>query len=337
MTSTYPHTTIAVLGAGSWGTAMAMAIAQNVPHVLLWGHRSEHLAMIAESGRNERYLPGIEIPSNIQTESCLEKICEQCQDIILMVPSHAFRSTLQQLKPYLNTKHRIAWGTKGLDSQGEFLHTVVAQELSAAVPTAIISGPSFAKEVAQHLPTAVTVTSTNQDFADALVQALSHETFRVYTNQDLIGVQIAGAVKNVLAVASGIADGLGFGANTRAALITRGIAEMMRLGLKLGGQQQTFMGLAGVGDLILTCTDNQSRNRRFGLAIGQGNDVQQAMEAIGQVVEGYQTTAIIQQLAKSKQVDMPITEQVYKVLYDNVSPQQAVMQLLTRPSKAEAY
>ncbi len=327
---------IAVLGCGSWGTAIAMTLAKNYQQVMLWGHDPEHCRQLRLDRENKQFLPGVRFSLPITIETDLEKILQSCRDLVLVVPSHAFEETVHRMKPYLTEEHRIAWGTKGLDVHGRFLHQVVAEELDVTIQTAVLSGPSFAKEVAMALPTAITVASDSEVFASDLVKSLSSNTFRVYTCHDMVGVQIAGAVKNVLAVATGIADGLGLGANTRSAIITRGLAELMRLGTALGGRQETFMGLSGVGDLILTCTDNQSRNRRFGIAIGEGKDAQAAMELIGQVVEGWQTTKVVKQLAMVNQVEMPITDQVYHVLYEGLAPEDAVTNLLGRPSRAES-
>lgn len=327
--------TIAVLGAGSWGTAIALTLARNQQSVMLWDHDSEQCKRMVTEGENKRYLPGIALPPTIQIETDLATICHHCNDLIFVVPSHAFADVLRRIKLYLTPEHRLAWGTKGLDPSGQFLSDVVAQEISFDIPVAVLSGPSFAGEVAKHMPTAITVASPSSSFAQDLVSAMSHDTFRVYTSTDIIGAQLAGAAKNVLAIATGISDGIGFGANTRSALMTRGLAEMIRLGVAAGGQQETFIGLAGVGDLVLTCTDNQSRNRRFGLAIGQSQDVDTALAAIGQVVEGHQATKLILELAQRHHVEMPIVEQVYQVLYNHLSPKQAVINLMSRPAKLE--
>jgi glycerol-3-phosphate dehydrogenase (NAD(P)+) len=256
---------------------------------------------------------------------------------LVSVPSHAFKNTLLDLKAQLSEDVQIAWATKGFNpDDGSLLHEVVADIFSPQTPAALLSGPSFAGEVAAELPTAITIASSQPDFANQLSDILHSERFRTYTNSDLIGVEIGGAVKNVMAIAAGIADGLGFGANTRAALITRGLTEIIRLGIKLGGKQETFMGLAGLGDLILTCTDNQSRNRRFGLALGQGKDKITAIQEIGQQVEGVSAAKETLLLARKYGVDMPITEQTYKVLYEGLAPLTAVQNLLAREQKAES-
>jgi glycerol-3-phosphate dehydrogenase (NAD(P)+) len=244
---------------------------------------------------------------------------------------------LESIAPYISSEQRIAWATKGFESgSGKLLHEVAQDVFGEQKSLAVISGPTFAKEVAKGLPTAVTVASNDTEFANFLADRLHTETFRVYTSDDIVGVEVGGAVKNVLAIAAGIADGLNFGANARTALITRGLAEIMRLGDALGGQRETFMGLAGLGDLVLTCTDNQSRNRRLGLGLGQGQSLEDALAAIDQVVEGVQTAREVNELAISRGVDMPITHEVYRILYEGEKPRDAVHALLSREQKAES-
>lgn len=326
----------AVLGAGSWGSALAMLIAGNGHPVTLWTHTREQAEQMLKDGSNERYLPGIPFPAGLQVTADLEKTLNSANDILIVVPSHAFRSTLVAIKPLLKDGQRVIWGTKGLEANSlKLLHQQAREELGENIPLAVVSGPTFAREVANKQPGAVTVASKDQAFANDVANALHNHHFRAYTSSDVIGVEIGGAAKNVMAIAAGIADGLGFGANTRAALIARGLNEISRLGVALGAQQDTFTGLTGLGDLVLTCTDDQSRNRRFGLAIGKGQDAQQAIEEIGQVVEGYTTAREIHLLASKHQVEMPITEQVYKVLYEDVSPGQGVQALFDRDPKPE--
>ncbi|MDH5361508.1 MAG: NAD(P)-dependent glycerol-3-phosphate dehydrogenase, partial [Gammaproteobacteria bacterium] len=260
---------------------------------------------------------------------------EDADDLLIVVPSHAFRETLKAIAPHLKNGVRISWATKGLEQGSQkLLHQVAKEELGNR-PLAVISGPTFAKEVAQGLPTAVTVASNDNFFAMDIATRLHGHNFRAYTSDDIIGVEIGGAVKNVLAIAAGIGDGLGFGANTRSAIITRGLIEVMRLGVAMGGKQETFMGLAGLGDLVLTCTDNQSRNRRYGIALGQGKDSAQALVEIDQVVEGIQTSLEIHKLATRQGVDMPLASQVYRVLHEGLSAKAAVSELLGRDLKPE--
>ncbi len=327
---------LAVIGAGSWGTALSILFARNGIQTTMWGHLPEHMHTLCNERSNEEFLPGISFPEKLEPCVELEQAMSISKDILLVVPSHVFGIVLQQIKPYLQPGCRVAWATKGLESgRARLLHESVGEILGDDIPLAVISGPTFAKEVAQGLPTAVTVASNNAEFAQTLAASLHNETFRAYTSTDISGVELGGSAKNVLAIAAGIADGLGFGANTRAALITRGLAEIMRLGIELGGDAETFMGLAGMGDLVLTCTDNQSRNRRFGIAIAQGMTQQQAVDSIGQVVEGIKTTEEVYRLAARLHIDMPITQQVYRVLYENADPHQAVHELFAREQKAE--
>ena len=327
---------IAVLGAGSWGTALAILAGRNNHNTLLWGHNAKHIAQLNKAGENTRYLPDARFPKTLRVTSEISEVAAFSHLILIAVPSHAFKDTLIQLKPFLPKNIKIAWATKGFNTENsEFLHETIQNTIHPNIPSAVISGPTFAMEVASDLPTAVTVASTDAQFADELTTILSNPRFRVYTSSDVIGVETGGAVKNVLAIAAGIADGLGFGANTRAALITRGLTEIQRLGLALGGKQDTFMGLAGLGDLILTCTDNQSRNRRFGLAIGQGKSQDSARKEINQEIEGIVTTRNTYLLAKKLHIDMPITEQIYKVLYEHLDPIIAVKNLLNREQKSE--
>jgi glycerol-3-phosphate dehydrogenase (NAD(P)+) len=327
---------IAVLGAGSWGTALAIQLCRAGGPVTLWGHEPELITRLGNARCNERYLPGIALPEQLSLTADLAAAIAEARDVLLVVPSHAFRTVLSAVQPLLKNNTRICWGTKGLESgSGKLLHEVAEEVLGHDVSLAVVSGPTFAREVAEGLPTAVTVASGDAQLAGDMAERLHSETFRAYTSADITGVEVGGAVKNVLAIAAGIADGLGFGANARTALITRGLAEMMRLGEVLGGQRETFMGLAGLGDLVLTCTDNQSRNRRLGLSLGQGKTLEAALADIDQVVEGVQTAREVHDLALSRGVDMPITEQVFNVLYDGVTPKQAVQALLNRDQKAE--
>ena len=310
---------IAVLGAGSWGTALAILIARNGFQVKLWDVFVEHLTDI-ELARE-----------NIQDLAALVAVTNQ---YLLVVPSHGFRATLNSLKQAgQNGKNiLISWGTKGFDPEQAMLLSDVVTEIFPAAELAAVSGPSFAKEVAHDLPTALTVASPVGTTANTVAEWLRSDRIRIYTNNDLAGVQLGGAIKNVMALAAGISDGL---ANARAALITRGLTEMNRLGIALGGKPQTFMGLTGVGDLVLTCTDNQSRNRRAGIGIGQGRAVSELLREIGQEVEGIKTVRELYAMAKQVGVDMPITEQVYKVVYKGVSAKEAVVSLLSREPKSE--
>lgn len=326
---------IAVLGAGSWGSALAIQLARNGVTTLLWGRDAPAMAQMAVERRNSRYLPESPFPERLTPTAGLNATLELADHVLLAVPTHAFRDTLRAIAPQLKPGSHLGWATKGLESgSGKLLHQVITEELGEGYSSAVISGPTFAAEVAHGLPTAVTIAGTPE--ATALYARCLHSgAFRAYTSGDVVGVEIGGACKNVLAIAAGIADGLGFGANTRAALITRGLAEMMRLGVEMGGEAETFMGLAGLGDLVLTCTDDQSRNRRIGLALGRGETLEQAISTIGQAVEGVKSAPEIYRLAAKRGIEMPIIEQVYRVLYQGMAAQQAVEILLGRDQKPE--
>jgi glycerol-3-phosphate dehydrogenase (NAD(P)+) len=327
---------IAVLGAGSWGTSLSLLAARNGCQVLLWGHTAEHINSLKKDRQNIRYLPGFFFPENLKVTSDLAKVAAFSDLILVCVPSQVFKITLDNLKPHLSCVPKIAWATKGFNPHdGRLLHEVVTEIFNIETEVAVLSGPTFAGEVAAKLPTAITIASSSPWFSSQLTAILHSERFRTYTSMDMIGVEVGGAVKNVLAIAAGIADGLGFGANTRCALITRGLTEIIRLGIRLGGKQETFMGMAGLGDLILTCTDNQSRNRRFGLALGQGKNTATAMSEINQEIEGILAARETWLLAQKFAIDMPITEQTYKVLYEGLNPLIAVQNLLVREQKAE--
>jgi len=327
---------IAVLGAGSWGTALAIQLARGGQPVPLWGRDPAHVRELERHRVNRRYLPGIELPAGVHPESDLSRVVSGHRELLVCVPSHGLRATLAAVRRDLQPGSRLAWATKGFEhSSGRLPHEVAAEELGPGVPVAVLSGPTFAREVAAGLPTAMTVAAADPGYAAALAARLSDHTFRAYTSDDMIGVEVGGAVKNVLAIGAGISDGLGFGANTRIALITRGLVEMTRLGVALGARATTFMGLSGMGDLVLTCTDDQSRNRRFGLAIARGQTPAKAARSIGQVVEGQYAASAVRAVAGRLGLEMPICEQVYRVLEEGVPPQEAVMALMARALKPE--
>jgi len=313
-----------------------MQLARNGVPTHLWGRDHEQMALMAKERCNTRYLPGLPFPDGLTPSFDLSTTLAASDHLLLAIPSHVFRSTIKIIAPQLKPGTQIAWATKGLEpGSRRLLHQIIDEELGRDQPCAVISGPTFAKEVAKGLPTAVTVASRDENTAAFFASCLHGGTFRAYTASDIVGVELGGACKNVLAIAAGIADGLGYGANTRAALITRGLAEMMRLGVKLGGHPETFMGLAGLGDLVLTSTDDQSRNRRVGLALGQGCSLDEAISAIGQAVEGVKSAPEVHHLAQQLEVEMPITEQVYRVLYEGETAHDAVTALLQREQKAE--
>lgn len=326
---------IAVLGAGSWGTALALLLARNHHPVRLWGHDSGRMQQVKKAHSNAKYFPNVIFPPSLEIELDIARCVQDVDHVLLVVPSHAFSVTLESIAPYLSVNTGVFWGTKGLDAAGQWLHEVAAQQLGNKSKLAVLSGPSFAKEVVDEKPTAVTIAAQDNAYGENLCKLLSNHYFRAYQSTDLIGVQLGGAVKNTLAIAAGIVDGSNLGANARSALITRGLAEMMRLGAAVGAKATTLMGLAGVGDLILTCTDNQSRNHRFGVLLGQGLSVETALQQIGQVVEGVKTTERIQCLRAHHQVDMPITQCVAEVLQAKITVKQAVQQLMARPLRFE--
>ncbi|EOG7632413.1 NAD(P)H-dependent glycerol-3-phosphate dehydrogenase [Vibrio cholerae] len=326
-----------VIGAGSYGTSLAISLARNGANIVLWGHDAEHMARLDADRANHEFLPGIAFPDTLIVEIDLQKAVQASRDLLVVVPSHVFGIVLKSLQPHLRADSRICWATKGLEPEtGRLLQDVAHDVLGDSYPLAVLSGPTFAKELAMGMPTAISVASPDAQFVGDLQEKIHcSKTFRVYANSDFIGMQLGGAVKNVIAIGAGMSDGIGFGANARTALITRGLAEMSRLGAALGAQPETFMGMAGLGDLVLTCTDNQSRNRRFGLALGQGKDVDTAQTDIGQVVEGYRNTKEVWMLAKRMGVEMPIVEQIYQVLYQGKDARLAAQDLLARDKKME--
>jgi len=329
---------IAVIGAGSWGTALAIQLARQGRKCMLWGRNPEQVSKMAEQRSNDRFLPGIRFPAMLAPEADIHQAVEACDEFILAVPSHAFLQTLKLIRSDLREGQGVGWACKGLEpGSGRFLHQSAQDLLAEDRPMAVVTGPSFAAEVARDLPTAVTVAGTDDPFCRRLASALHGGSFRAYTSNDIIGAELGGAVKNVLAVATGISDGMGFGDNARAALVTRGLAEMMRLGTALGAAPKTLMGLAGMGDLVLTCTGDLSRNRRLGLALGRGDKLDQAVADIGQVVEGVSTAEEVWRLAQRNQVDMPIAEQVYGIIHRGEDPEACVRELLSREQKPEHH
>jgi glycerol-3-phosphate dehydrogenase (NAD(P)+) len=328
-------TKVAVLGAGSWGTALAAVLARNGAGVTLWGRDPAAIAQMAATRRNARYLPELELPQQLTLSSDLGASVAGAGVVLIVTPSHAFADLLDAIAPHFASGAGLAWATKGFDPpSGRFLHELVAERLPGA-PAAIVTGPSFAREVAQGLPTAVTVHSTTAAFAQQVAQLLHSTHFRAYTGIDVIGAELGGAMKNVLAVATGVADGMQLGLNARAGMITRGLNEMLRLGAAIGARPETLMGLAGLGDLVLTCTGDLSRNRRLGLALGRGVALAQAVAEIGQVVESLETVDTIMRLARSHRVELPIAGGVQRVLHEEITPAEALRQLLAREQKPE--
>ncbi len=325
---------VAVLGAGAWGTALAHLLAGKGFRPLLWGRSREKLHHLAKTGKSP-YLPGVSLHPAIGLEPSLRAAVARSSILLVAVPSHAFRRLLERLAPSISKQTVIAWGTKGFDPESRKLLHEVALELLPKIPIAVFSGPTFASEVARGLPTAITVASPDPAVADRIAELLYTPTFRPYTGDDVVGVEVGGAVKNVIAIAAGVSDGLGFGANARTALITRGLAEIQRFGMALGARGETFFGLAGVGDLTLTCSDDQSRNRRLGLLLAKGVPLTEAKRRIGQEIEGVLTCRLTYEKAEELGVEMPITEQVYELLYRGRAPREAVERLLLRERKRE--
>jgi glycerol-3-phosphate dehydrogenase (NAD(P)+) len=327
---------VGVLGAGSFGTALAIQLARRGAPTVLWGRDAQRAAAMQNERRNARYLPDCPLPAKLDVTADLAATVAAADDLLIATPSYALRQTLQALRGLIRPGQGIATACKGLEPQTSLLiHEVIEQELGSDIALAVISGPTFAKELALGMPTAVTIASVDEPFAEKMARQLHGDGFRAYWSSDLPGVEIGGAAKNVMAIGVGIADGLGLGANTRAALITRGMAEIMRLADALGAQAETLMGLAGMGDLVLTCTDNQSRNRRMGLLLAQGKSVDEATQEIQQVVEGVRAAPEVLRLARRYDVEMPITEAVSAVLAGTMSALEAVRALATRPAKHE--
>jgi len=327
-----------VLGAGSWGTALAIAIARNGHPVTLWGRDAAQMCAMRQSRSNERYLPGITFPETLQIANGFEQAVSTAKHVLISVPSIAFSETLESIKSLLGQNVPLSWATKGLTpATGRFLFDTASDILGDSHPLAVITGPSFAAEVAKGLPTAITVASGDDGFRQALASALHSPSLRAYTTDDVLGAQIGGTVKNVLAISAGISDGLGYGANARAALITRGMAEILRLAASLGARPETMIGLSGIGDLILTCTDDQSRNRQLGLAIGRGLTVEQAVKQVGKTVEGMHAAREVLKRAQQAHIEMPIVEQVCKILFEGYDPRASVQALLCREQKAESH
>jgi glycerol-3-phosphate dehydrogenase (NAD(P)+) len=327
---------VAVLGAGSWGTALAALVARNGHRTVLWGRDAAVVEAIDRRHENTRYLPGIALPGTLRATTDLGAALSGCDLVLVVVPSHAFTETLHALAPLRPAHAGVAWATKGFEpGSGRFLHEVAGDVLGDAVPLAVVTGPSFAKEVAAGLPTALTVHGDDAGFAQAVADALHSAQFRAYTGEDMRGAELGGAMKNVLAVATGVADGMQLGLNARAGLITRGLNEMLRLNIAIGGRPETLMGLAGLGDLVLTCTGDLSRNRRLGLALGRGQSIDDAVREIGQVVESIQTADEVMRLADRHGVELPISSNVRDVLHGDITPAEGLARLMAREQKAE--
>ncbi len=329
----------AVIGAGSWGTALARLLAEKGEAVTLWGHRPEHMAELAQRRENVRYLPGFVLPDSLVLETDIRAAVSEAQCVLMVVPSHGYRRVFAALQPHLRSGTLLVSAVKGIEVGTRMTMTAImaeeAGDRKGEFHYGVLSGPSFAREVAQHQPTAVTIAFAEQEAARAVQYLFATDYFRAYTGDDVIGLEISGAMKNVIAIAAGICDGLGYGLNSRAALITRGLAEITRMGVAMGANTRTFSGLGGLGDLVLTCTGSLSRNRTVGLKLGQGKTLAQALDEMTMVAEGVKTTKSCYNLARQLGVEMPILEQTYQVLYQDKDTREAVRELLSRNLKKE--
>lgn len=327
---------ILVLGAGAWGTALALQLAYKGHDVKISSWRREHNQQMLEDNNNLAYLPSIEkFPNTLQAIQDWKTHIRCFDDILVATPSSGFKNIILELKEIMQPNQNIISATKGFCHDTYALLSEIVESILPDIKFALLTGSSFAKEVANKLPTAVVIASKDIDYAKYAQELFSNENFRCYTTTDIIGAQVGGAVKNVLAIVAGAADGMKFGVNAHAALITRGLAEIKKLGLKLGASSETFIGLSCLGDLLLTCSDNQSRNRRFGLYLGQGMSIEESLKKVNNVVEGYSTAKAVYKLAKKYDVDMPLVFAAYKVLYESVEPKDIVKELMTRQLKNE--
>ncbi len=331
-----PGSCVGVLGAGSWGTALAALMTRHGHPVQLWGRDPEAMAQIAATRVNSRYLPDQPLPEKLRYSSDLADTLTRCDIVLIVVPSHAFVDTVRTMHGLRPGLTGIAWATKGFEpGSGRFLHEAVDEIYGPDCAQAVVTGPTFAREVAAGLPSALTVHGPDPVFVQRVAAVLHGPSMRAYSGDDIAGAELGGAMKNVLAVATGIADGMGLGLNARAGLITRGLNEMMRLNAAMGGRAETLMGLAGLGDLVLTCTGDLSRNRRLGLALGRGVSIEQAVAEIGQVVESVHTADEVMRLARRHQLDLPISAHVQAVLHRDITPHEGLKSLLAREQKPE--
>lgn len=325
---------IAVIGAGAWGTALAISLGRR-HSVTLWARDATLIQTMARERRNQHYLPGYDLPEDVAVEADLSRALAGAELILIVTPTSGLRSVCTQLQQ-LGGNAAVIWACKGFEADSAQLpHSVVAAAAPGFARRGVLSGPSFAQEVAAGKPAALTIAADDAAFALDMAAALSSQRLRVYASTDLVGVELGGAIKNVMAIAAGISDGMGLGHNARAALITRGLAEMSRLAIKLGGQSETLMGLTGLGDLILTCTGELSRNRRVGFELGQGERLPEILRRLGHVAEGVSTAREVVKLARQHQVDMPISQAVHAVLYEALPPQKALQELMGRDVKSE--
>lgn len=326
---------IGVVGGGSWGSALAILLNNNDHEVHIWMRDKKQVELIRETRENKKYLPNIKIPKEINISDDIEEVIYGKDLLVLAVPSHGIRKVLEENRKHFNKKQVLVNVAKGIENDTLYRVSQIVKEILPENPYAVLSGPSHAEEVAMNMPTTVVSASVEKKVAEYVQDVFMSPTFRVYTNTDVIGVELGGALKNVIALGAGISDGLGYGDNTKAALMTRGIVEIARLGEKLGGNIITFAGLAGIGDLIVTCTSMHSRNRKAGILIGKGMEIDDVIETVGMVVEGIKTTKSAYELAKKHDIDMPITEEIYDVIYNNKDVKSSVINLMLRDKKHE--
>lgn len=326
---------VGVLGGGSWGTALAILLAQKGYDITMWLRDEKQFKEMNELRINQKYLPNIKLPSNLRLTLDLEEVSFKKDMILLSVPTHGVREALNNCKAYINSDQILVNVAKGIENESLLRISEIVEELLPNNKYAVLSGPSHAEEVAKNMPTTVVSASKNKKVAEYVQDLFITPSFRVYTNPDVIGVELGGSLKNVIALGAGISDGLSCGDNTKAALMTRGIFEMARLGEKMGAKGSTFSGLSGIGDLIVTCTSMHSRNRRAGILIGQGMKTDEAIKEIGMVVEGIKTTKSAFELSKQYNIEMPITEEIYDVLYHNSNVKDSISNLMVRDRKHE--
>lgn len=332
---------IAVIGAGSWGTALSMVLASKYNSVSLWGHNVLHIEDLRNDRENKKYLPGFSLPANVLPESDLQRAVKDCQIICMVVPSHGFRDVYSRIVREISGDCCVVSAVKGIENDTFMTMSEVIKDENAKqqsqfrISSGIITGPSFAREVAQRMPTAVTAGASDIDTAKAIQNCFVTDSFRVYASTDMIGLEISSALKNIIAIGAGICDGLGYGHNTRAALITRGLTELTRFGVAMGAEKETFYGLSGIGDLLLTCTGDLSRNRSVGIELGKGKKLEDIIKEMNMVAEGVKTTRSVYGLAQKKGIEMPILEQVYAILYEDKACEEAVEDLLKRELKNE--
>ncbi|MBQ4544454.1 MAG: NAD(P)H-dependent glycerol-3-phosphate dehydrogenase [Oscillospiraceae bacterium] len=327
---------VAVIGSGGWGTALAVMLAKTGSEVTLWSFDEKEYQRLFNDRENRAFLPGVLFPEGMKCTNDLS-VAKDADIVVMAVPSFAVRTTARKLSEYITDKHIVVNVSKGIEKDtSKRLSEVIEEEISASCDIVVLSGPSHAEEVGRGVPTAIIATSRSKKAAETVQDVFMNENFRVYITDDIVGVELGAALKNVMALAAGVCDGLGLGDNTKAALMTRGLAEMVRLGIALGGKEETFAGLAGLGDLIVTCMSMHSRNRRAGILIGQGTTTDKAIEKIGAVVEGYYATQSAVELARRVNIEMPITQEVYKMLFENADPKEALYTLMTRDKKKES-